>query len=106
MTNPMVSTTCKACGKQFSAQISAQPARSFLGFPRVACPKCDKYVVFPLTPGYRLIYWIILVFMVIGSIGYLKRGEIPIPGLLGIATIVVIAKDIKLRRRTPELGAH
>lgn len=106
MAHSTVSATCGACERQFSAQLSAKPARSFLGFPRVTCPKCDKYILFPLTPGYRILYWVILVSMVISSIGYLKRGEIPIPGLLGIAAIVGIVKDIKLRRRVSGLGTH
>lgn len=56
-------------------------------------------VLFPLRPGYRITYWVIIGLMVLGAIDAVSKGEIPIPGLLGIAVFIGAVKDIRLRRR-------
>jgi hypothetical protein len=99
---PVISTTCMSCGTQFSAE----PTRTFLGFQRITCPKCTKDVLFPLTSGYRITYWVILIIMVLSAIGYLSKGEIPIPGLLGVAVIIGLIKDMRIRKRVAGPGVH
>ncbi|HEX9084820.1 MAG TPA: hypothetical protein VF836_08790 [Gemmatimonadaceae bacterium] len=91
-----ITATCPSCSTRFTGF----PKRSFLGFQKLKCRKCSKDVLYPLTSGYRTFYRVILVLMVIGVWFSLKQGVTPTPGLLGIATIVALIQDSKLRKAT------
>lgn len=86
---------CEHCGKL----IDEKPRVSFLGFQRHTCPSCGKDTMYPLTRGYRLIYRLLLVMALLGFISYAAQGQIAIPGVLGIATIVALVQDYRLRKK-------
>ena len=91
-----INVTCPNCSTKFVGF----PKRSFLGFQKLKCRKCSKDVMYPLTSGYRAFYRVILVLMVVGVYFSLKEGLTPTPGFLGIATIVALYQDSKLRKST------
>jgi|SRR3954447_14461163 DNA-directed RNA polymerase subunit RPC12/RpoP len=97
-----IDAACTSCGTQFRAK----PTRSFLGFQRLTCPNCAHEVLYPLTPGYRITYWAILALMIVGAIVNLAEGAIPIPGLLGIAVVIGIVKDVQIRKRIAVASAR
>jgi hypothetical protein len=91
-----INVTCPNCSTKFVGF----PKRSFLGFQKLKCRKCSKDVLYPLTSGYRTFYRVIFVLMVIGVWFSLQAGVTPTPGLLGIATIIALYQDSKLRKST------
>jgi hypothetical protein len=95
---PEVDAACTRCSTRFRGR----PKLTFLGFQKLSCPNCSQTVLLPLRPGYRITYWVIMGLMVLGAINALYQGGIPVPGLLGIAALVGIVKDIRLRRRLEE----
>jgi hypothetical protein len=99
-----INVTCPNCSTKFVGF----PKRSFLGFQKLKCRKCSKDVLYPLTSGYRTFYRVIFVLMVIGVWFSLQAGVTPTPGLLGIATIIALYQDSKLRKSTkaPAAPAH
>jgi hypothetical protein len=99
-----INVTCPNCSTKFLGF----PKRSFLGFQKLKCRKCSKDVMYPLTSGYRTFYRVIFALMVIGVWFSLKAGVTPTPGLLGIATIIALYQDSKLRKSTqvPPVNAH
>jgi uncharacterized protein (DUF983 family) len=96
MALPAINATCPNCGNRFTGF----PKRSFLGFQKLKCRKCSNDVLYPLTSGYRAIYRVILALMVVGTWLSLQQGVTPTPGFLGIATIVALYQDSKLRKST------
>ncbi|HMI47418.1 MAG TPA: hypothetical protein VK481_01965 [Gemmatimonadaceae bacterium] len=96
MALPAINATCPNCATRFTGF----PKRSFLGFQKLKCRKCSNDVLYPLTSGYRAIYRVILVLMVVGTWLSLQQGVTPTPGFLGIATIVALYQDSKLRKST------
>ncbi|MDO8772337.1 MAG: hypothetical protein Q7K57_27275 [Burkholderiaceae bacterium] len=87
---------CPHCKHQFTAI----PKRSFLGFQKLTCPECKENVVYPLTSGYRTTYWVLLVFMVLSIVGSFSRGEIGVPGGLGIAVAIALTRDWSIKKNT------
>ena len=47
---------CKNCINNFEAV----PKLSFFGFRKFRCPKCQNNVVWPLTAGFLLTYWLVI----------------------------------------------
>jgi DNA-directed RNA polymerase subunit RPC12/RpoP len=90
-----IDAVCGECGTRFRGR----PALTFLGFQRLQCPNCSQTVLLPLKKGYLITYWVILGLMVIGAIDGIAKGGIPFPGLLGIAALIGVGKDIQLRRK-------
>lgn len=86
--------TCRACATTFRAV----PKRSFLGFQRLKCPGCTKDVLYPLTSGYRITYWVLVVLMFLSVIDNKRRDRISYPGFLGIAVIVGLVRDKRIRK--------
>jgi len=91
-----INVTCPNCSTKFVGF----PKRSFLGFQKLKCRKCSKDVMYPLTSGYRTFYRVIFVLMVIGVWFSLQEGVSASPGFLGIATLVALYQDAKLRKST------
>ncbi len=83
--------TCWQCGTKFYGT----PKRTFLGFQKLTCPGCLETMTYPLTSGYRVTYWIILGYMVL----LFLTGYFYAPGLLGIAVIVAVIRDMRLRKQ-------
>jgi hypothetical protein len=96
MALPAINATCPNCSTRFTAF----PKRTFLGFQKMKCRKCSKDVVYPLTSGYRTFYRVLLVMMVVGIWYSIKLGVTPSPGLLGIATVVALVQDARIRKAT------
>ena len=97
-----ISATCQSCRTSFSAA----PKRTFLGFQRMACPSCKAEVVYPLTRGYRITYWVIFAFMAFTVLTAFAQGGIGFPGGLGIAVLIALFRDwtIQKRVRTAEVS--
>jgi DNA-directed RNA polymerase subunit RPC12/RpoP len=89
---------CAKCKTEFEDKAK----RSFLGFLLFTCPKCSEKITYPLTGGYRIIYWLVVIGLILYSISALSQGAIPIPGLLGIAAIIGLMKDHSLRNKIAE----
>ncbi len=87
-----IDAICTNCGTKFRDV----PRRTFLGFQKFQCPKCLEKVTYPLTDGYRITYWILLTLAFIAAV---SQGNIPIPGGFGIAIIVALISDMKIRKR-------
>ena len=91
-----IGATCAHCRTQFRAT----PKRSFLGFQKLKCFKCAKEFLYPLTSGYRTIYRVVFALTIVGILINVSRGQTPLPGLLGIAAVVALIQDSKLRKTT------
>ena len=88
-----INAVCLKCDHHFTVI----PTRSFLGFQKLTCPKCHENLTYPLTKGYRNIYWVILCIMIVSFIFALTQGKVSFPGILGIAAIIALIKDKKIK---------
>ena len=88
---------CLKCVKAFQGKFKS----TFLGFKKYACPHCGERCVYDLRPFYRVLYWILSIGLVVSVVEILTRGDIPIPGLLGVATVWSLISD---RRKRKEIG--
>jgi hypothetical protein len=79
--------------------IEGKPKRTFLGFQRYTCESCKKPTVYPLTSGYRAIYWVAIVVFALGSLMALQQGNVLIPSILLIAAIVALIKDKSIQKK-------
>ena len=89
---------CDVCGTSFRAT----PTRSFLGFHKLRCPKCDAELTYPLSTGYRAFYTLASVVMAGGFVASVLLHHPSAPGLLGFAMIVAAVKDYRLRKELAE----
>ena len=89
-----ITAVCSHCQNKFTEV----PKKSFLGFQKLTCPECNTTLTFPLTDGYRIIYWILLIFMVLSVIGSLSQGNFIFPGLVSFAMIFALIRDRKLKK--------
>jgi hypothetical protein len=64
------------------------------------CPSCGKDVVYPLTSGYRIIYWAILGLMLVAVVVNYSNGQPTYPGLLGFAALIALVEDARIRKAT------
>ena len=90
-----IAVVCSHCQNKFTET----PKRSFLGFQKLTCLKCNTKLTFPLTDGYRIIYWILLVFMILSVIGSLSQGNFALPGLVSFAMIFALIRDKQLKKK-------
>ena len=93
---------CSACGAEFRSE----PKRSFLGFQKLKCPTCQADVAYPLTRGYRISYWVIAVWMLIGLLGILPGGNILVTALLEVGAIVALVRDRQLHREVAAVASR
>lgn len=96
--NP-INATCWKCGEKFSGA----PKRSFLGFQKLKCESCGETVLYPLTNGYRIIWWVILISMLLSLANTYGQGGWGFPGVLGIASIIAIIRDFSIRKRVEKV---
>ncbi len=89
-----IEATCRACGTEFRAV----PKRTFLGFQRLVCPGCSSPVIYPLTRGYRITYWVFVALMAWTVLDAIAHGGIAVPGLLGLAVIIGLMRDHRIRK--------
>ena len=86
---------CRSCGSRFSGI----PRRSFYGFQELVCPECKKETTYPLTSGFRITYWIVLVYLVVVSIDDMNQGRHSfLVTTLAIVLVLAIARDWIVRR--------
>ena len=90
-----INATCQSCGTKFAAE----PKRTFLGFQKLTCPACKADVLYPLTNGYRITYWIIFALMAITVVSAFAQGGYGFPGGLGIAVLIALFRDWTLKRK-------
>jgi hypothetical protein len=76
------------------------PKRSFLAFQKMRCPGCSKDVVYPLTKGYRVIYWMILALTLVAVVINISIGRVTYPSLLGFAAFIALVEDARIRKAT------
>ena len=86
---------CDHCGTSFVAT----PKRTFLGFQRLTCKNCHAKIIHPLTPGFRITYWVIAVLLLIFIVNAFGSGGYAYPGGVGIAVLFAIYRDWTLRKR-------
>lgn len=91
-----IDATCGHCGHRFRAV----PKKTFLAFQKMRCPNCSKDVVYPLTRGYRAIYWMIVALMIGLVIINISEGRTSYPGLIAFAAVFALAEDARIRRAT------
>src|SRR5262245_52229465 len=87
---------CLKCLKSFRAKYKS----TFLGFKKYICPHCEAKVLYDLRSSYRALYWILSVVLLLSAIAIIARGDIPLPGLLGVAAVWGLIGD---RRRRKEI---
>ena len=113
MSLPLISTNCTNCG----TAINKAPTRSFLGFQKLTCPTCQTIFNYPLTGGYRVVTWFLLVFSFFYGMPYLEQaikifktthdstlradaiGQLIIPALLFFGFAYSLFKDYKLQKK-------
>jgi hypothetical protein len=95
---------CPECFRP--VELSAKPKRTFMGFLRIPCPICKKEFRYPITVGYVIIYWILL----IGSIGKgmeaISQGKAvpnPIAILIIIFVIISLIKNSLLKKQISKM---
>ena len=89
-----ITVVCSKCQNKFTDV----PKRSFLGFQKINCPECKEKLTFPLTDGYRVIYWVILFSMALQILVSLNEGNFIFPGLLSFAIVFALIRDRTLKK--------
>jgi hypothetical protein len=89
-----IDARCSSCLHEFRAS----PKHSFMGFQKLKCPGCGKDVLYPLTTGYRAIYWVLLAVMSYALIVSWSQGRIVSPGVVAFAIMVALLNDRRMRR--------
>ena len=93
---------CFECENKFEEK----PKRSFLGFRKFLCPKCENKFIYPLTSGYRYIYWFVLVIFTLIFIVTVSKGGVALPGLLIVGAVIALRKDKSLKENIPPLKSN
>lgn len=98
---------CPNCKKV--VELSTKPKRSFMGFLRIPCSGCQKEFRYPLTTGYVVFYWLLLIGNVAWIAGVILQGGMVVPNPIGIIVliyvIVSLVKSRALKRHVAELEA-
>jgi DNA-directed RNA polymerase subunit RPC12/RpoP len=89
-----IDARCSGCLHEFRTR----PKRSFMGFQKLKCPSCGKKVLYPLTTGYRVIYWVLLALMGYSLSLNWSAGRVASPGLIGFAIMAALVNDLRMRR--------
>jgi hypothetical protein len=82
--------------------VPAQPKVDFFGFPKFACPACQKWAKYPLATPRMVIYAVIALVALGWSIKILASGAIPIFGVIPALMLAAVIIDFGVRAR---LGA-
>ncbi len=86
---------CPDCGTRFHDR----PRRTFLGFQKYECPTCHEPVIYPLTSGYRILYGVCAVGMLMTFVATLVRSHhVVLPGLVGAAMLGALWRDAAIQR--------
>ncbi|RSZ56311.1 IS1 family transposase [Massilia atriviolacea] len=79
---------CPHCDQVFRAT----PKKTFLGFQRYSCPACSKKFKYPLSLGYRVAYWLLL----IGSFAMIASKPGTQPNLFTLLMAIAVISDLYL----------
>jgi hypothetical protein len=82
------SYVCPEC--KMVTELQKKPKRTFMGFLRIPCQNCQKNFRYPLTKGYILFYWFLLIFNILLAVSILAQGNLLIPNPVGIIVIVFV----------------
>lgn len=96
----MSKVTCEHCKKD----VEEKPRRTFLGFQRYVCQSCHKPTIYPLTSGYKIIYWAVIIIFLLALLSQLLQGYIIVPGLLTVGAIIGLIKDNLLQKKILQLN--
>lgn len=88
---------CTECHTAFAKERPL--SRSTLGFIRFDCPACEKDIHYPLTKGYRIVYWVILTAAPILAVIAFRQGYLFVPGLFWIGALAALGNDGYLKRQ-------
>jgi len=73
------------------------PKITWAGYPTFTCDECGSPVKYPLEPGRRGLCYIVVTVTALFGLAALARGQFPLPGVLGVFAIVMLAEDKSLR---------
>lgn len=79
---------CLSCYNPFSLA-GPNINKTFFGFQTVTCPHCNTPLKCPLTSGYRMAYWVLCVFFLVGL-------------YLALGCLIALAIDRSIRRKFRE----
>lgn len=91
---------CRYCNAESVQSMNT----SFFGFKNFTCLSCGKANMFPLSKTYKVMYWIIVTFLVISSVGQLFEGKIGLVSVLGIAGIASLYMNYKYEKEVKSLS--
>jgi len=95
---------CPQCKNRVT--MTVKPKRSFMGFRRIPCPSCNAEFRYPLTTGYIVFYWLLLLGNVCLLVYILSQGQVFVPNPIGIVVlayvVISLAKNSSLKRSVTE----
>ncbi|MDQ1817335.1 hypothetical protein RBA41_28920 [Massilia sp. CCM 9210] len=80
--------TCPHCDEAFRGT----PKKTFLGFQQYGCPACSEKFKYPLSRGYRITYWLLL----LGSFGMMVDKPGAQPNLFTLLMAIAVIWDLYL----------
>ena len=90
-----------------TVEIAAKPKRTFMGFQRIPCPSCQSEFRYPLTTGYVVFYWVLLIGNLAWIVSLLSQGKMVVPNPIGIVVLCFVVaslvKNTGLKRKIAEL---
>ena len=92
------SLKCENCVETSEVESS----HSFLGFPKMTCPKCKYENEYPLVSSRRSFYIFLIVLGVVIFLGAVSTGRSFTPGVLFIVAIYAIYYDNNLIKKSKE----
>ncbi|MFB9240199.1 hypothetical protein IV454_23000 [Massilia antarctica] len=80
--------TCPHCNEAFRGA----PKKTFLGFQQYNCPACSQKFKYPLSRGYRITYWVLL----LGSFVTMVNKPGAQPNLFTLLMAIAVISDLYL----------
>lgn len=94
---------CTNCHSKFNQA----PEQSLFGFQKLSCPKCQEQLLYPLTNGYRIAYWLVFAYIALFIIKALADGElVSYSGWLCLAVGFVPVADMSISYRLYQARKH
>ena len=80
--------TCPHCDEAFCGTAK----KSFLGFQTYSCPACSEKFKYPLSRGYRITYWVLL----LGAFVMIVNNPGAQPNLFTLLMAIAVISDLYL----------
>lgn len=90
-----IDATCTKCG----ARQRGTAKRSFFGFQKLTCQRCEATFLYPLTEGYKSFYWLIVTLGVISAVVILANGEFPLPSIWLLLVSIALVKNAAIKKQ-------